>query len=148
MGCARLEQATNVVSHIAVLLTDGQNNAGEVEPLAAAAAAKALGVRVYTIGIGDVETVRGFFGATAQRDAVDSRTLSAIAAATGGRFFRARDSKALDKAMEEIDAMEKSSINEILYEDRSEHYVPWLVGACAALLASFLLDLAIERRIA
>ena len=148
MGCARLEQATNVISHIAVLLTDGQNNSGEVDPMEAAAAAKALGVRVYTIGIGDVEPVRGIFGAIGQRDAVDAKTLTAIAKATGGRFFRARDAKALDQAMEEIDAMEKSSIDEILYEDRSELYVPWLAGGCAALLLSFLLGLAIERRIA
>lgn len=149
MGCARLEQATNVVSHVAVLLTDGQNNSGEVEPMVAAAAAKALGVRVYTIGIGDVETVRGPFGMTmGQRDGVDAKTLTAIAEATGGRYFRARDAKALDKAMDEIDAMEKSVVNEIRFENRVEHYAPWLAGACAALLLSFLLGLAIERRIA
>lgn len=149
MGCARLEQATNVVSHIAVLLTDGQNNAGEVEPLTAAAAAKALGVRVYTIGVGDVEPVRGFFGGTmGYREGVDAKSLTAIAEATGGRFFRARDAKSLDKAMEEIDSMEKSSVNEILYENRSEHYAPWLAVACAALAASFVLGIALERRIA
>ena len=149
MGCARLEQATNVASHVAVLLTDGQNNAGEIAPLQAAAAAKALGIRVYTIGIGDKEAVRGFFGAVAgYRDAVDAKTLTAVAEATGGRFFRARDAKALDRAMEEIDALEKTTVNEAVWEDRTEHYGPWLAAACAALVLSALLGLALERRLA
>ena len=148
MGCARLEQATNVASHVAVLLTDGQNNAGEIAPLQAAAAAKALGIRVYTIGIGDKEAVRGFFGVAGYRDAVDSKTLSAVAEATGGRFFRARDAKALDRAMEEIDALEKTSVDETVWEDRTEHYAPWLAAACAALLLSAVLGMALERRLA
>lgn len=149
MGCARLEQATNVVSHIAVLLTDGQNNAGEVAPLAAAAAAKTLGVRVYTIGIGDLETVRSPFGmALGQRDGVDAKTLTAIAKATGGQFFRARDAKALDRAMEEIDSLEKSAINEIRYENRSEHYLPWLASGGLLLALSFFFGLFLNHRIA
>ena len=148
MGCARLEQATNVTSHVAVLLTDGQNNAGEIAPLQAAAAAKALGIRVYTIGIGDKEPVRGFFGVAGYRDAVDAKTLTAIAEATGGRFFRARDAKALDRAMEEIDALEKTSVDETVWEDRTEHYEPWLAGGAAALLLSALLGMALERRLA
>ena len=148
MGCARLEQATNVASHVAVLLTDGQNNAGEINPLQAAAAAKALGIRVYTIGIGDKEAVRGFFGVAGYRDAVDAKTLTAIAEATGGRFFRARDAKALDRAMEEIDELEKTSVDQTVWEDRTEHYEPWLAGAAAALLLSALLGMVLERRLA
>ena len=148
MGCARLEQATNVVSHVAVLLTDGQNNAGEVSPLQAAAAAKALGIRVYTIGIGDKEAVRGFFGVAGYRDAVDARTLTAVAEATGGRFFRARDAKSLDRAMEEIDDLEKTTVDEAVWEDRTEHCGPWIAAAGAALALSALLGLALERRLA
>lgn len=148
MGCARLEQATNVATHVAVLLTDGQNNAGDVAPLQAAAAAKALGIRVYTIGIGDKEPVRTFFGVAGYRDAVDTETLDAIARATGGRFFRARDAKALDQAMDEIDALEKTPVDQAVWEDRSEHFAPWLAIAGAALLLSAVLGMALERRLA
>ena len=148
MGCARLEQATNVASHVAVLLTDGHHNAGDVPPLRAAAAAKALGIRVYTIGIGDKEPVRTPFGIAGYRDAVDAKALGAIAEATGGRFFRARDAKALDQAMAEIDSLEKTPVDEAIWEDRSEHFAPWLAGACAASLLSAILGMALERRLA
>ena len=93
--------------------------------------------------------MRGFFGAVeGYRDAVCAKTLTAVAEATGGRFFRARDAKALDRAMEEIDALEKTTVNEAVWEDRTEQYGPWLAAACAAPVLSALLGLALERRLA
>ncbi len=146
-GCARLEQATNVVSHIAVLLTDGQNNSG-TPPEEAAAAAKALGIKVYTIGIGNRVPIRGVFGIMGYDEGVDSKTLTYISEQTGGRFFRARDTEALDRAMEEIDALERSAVNELVFENRTEHFAPFLVSGAALLLLSALLSIALERRIA
>ena len=114
--------------------------------MTAATAAKALGIRVYAIGVGADPRPPSFFNP--EPEGVDVQMLTSMAQATGGRFFRARDAKALDAAMEEIDRMEKSAIDEIRFESRIERYPPWLAAACALLLASFALGLLLERRIA
>lgn len=114
MAVNRLRDS-NAKSKVVVLLTDGCNNMGKLQPLQAAAAAKALGIRVYTIGAG----VRGeapmpmkdSFGNTrivmVQSD-VDEDTLGKIAEMTGGKFFRATDTQKLADTYAEIDRMEKT----------------------------------------
>jgi Ca-activated chloride channel family protein len=133
-------------SKIVVLLTDGQNNAGKILPDTAAQAAKALGVKVYTIGAG----VRGeapvpvtdAFGnkrlAMAQVD-VDETMLQKVADETGGQFFRATDTESLEKIYGEIDRMEKTTHELKKFEHHSELFA-WailpalgLLGACLAL---------------
>ena len=96
-------------SRVLVLLTDGVNNAGDIAPLDAARAAKAAGVRIYTIGIGATRMrVPGFFGSQLINPSadLDAGMLTQIATMTGGRFFRATDSHQLAEAYRAIDALE------------------------------------------
>ncbi len=96
-------------ARVLVLLTDGVNNAGSIAPLDAARAAKAAGVRVYTIGIGATRMrIPGFFGSQLVNPSadLDADMLSSIATQTGGRFFRATDSAELADAYRAIDALE------------------------------------------
>jgi Ca-activated chloride channel family protein len=96
-------------ARVMVLLTDGVNNTGAIEPLDAARAAKAAGVRIYTIGIGaDRMTVPGFFGSSVVNPSADLDVgmLTSMANDTGGRFFRATDTSALADAYRSIDALE------------------------------------------
>ena len=96
-------------ARVLVLLTDGVNNAGSIVPNEAARAAKAAGVRIYTIGIGATQMrVPGFFGTQMVNPSadLDAEMLTAIATETGGRFFRATDSGELTEAYRTISALE------------------------------------------
>ncbi|MDE1892862.1 MAG: VWA domain-containing protein [Xanthomonadaceae bacterium] len=96
-------------ARVLVLLTDGVNNAGSITPLEAARAAKAAGVRIYTIGIGATRMrVDGFFGSQVVNPSadLDARMLTTIATETGGQFFRATDSRQLADAYRAISALE------------------------------------------
>ena len=96
-------------ARVLVLLTDGVNNAGNIEPVEAARAAKASGVRVYTIGIGATQMiVPDFFGSHAINPSadLDENMLRSIADDTGGRYFRATDTRELTDAYRTIDALE------------------------------------------
>jgi Ca-activated chloride channel family protein len=127
-------------SKIVVLLTDGQNNAGKIIPETAAQAAKAMGVKVYTIAAG----VRGEapipvtdeFGnkrlAMAQVD-VDEETLKKIAAETGGKFFRATDTESLKNIYAEIDRLEKTTHQLKKFEHHTELFAWAVVPAIAVL---------------
>ncbi len=135
----RLRQAAGK-SKVVILLTDGQNNAGEVDPITAAEAAQALGVKVYTIGAGRDGPARipvddPVFG---QRyvtiDAkVDEATLGKIADLTGGRYFRATSAEALSEIYKEIDQLEKSKAETVEYVQYDER------GPLLALLAALAL---------
>ena len=100
-------------SRVLVLLTDGANTAGAVEPLAAADLAAREGLKIYTIGIGaDQMIVRSFFGTRRVNPSteLDEKTLKAIADKTGGRYFRARDTEELEKIyvlLDELEPIEK-----------------------------------------
>ena len=127
-------------SKVIILLTDGQNNAGEIDPLTAAKAARALNVRVYTIGAGtrgparipvdDPVFGRRFVTIDAS---IDEETLQAIADQTGGRYFRATSAEALEKIYAEIDRMERSEAETVEYVDYNEK------GPFLALLAGLAL---------
>lgn len=128
-------------SRIVVLLTDGDNNAGKVPPITAAEAARALGIKVYTIGAG----TRGFapvpmtdmFGRKVYRNMkvdVDEDTLKKIADTTGGKFYRATDTRTLTQIFDQIDHLEKSTVEMKQYTQYRELF-PWLLGAGLGLLA-------------
>lgn len=91
-------------SRVLVLLTDGSHNAGVMQPMQAAALAKKLGIRIYTIGVGS--RGQGFF---ASHNGLDEDTLKAIATATGGKYFRATDAKTLDNVYRAIDQLVPSA---------------------------------------
>lgn len=120
------EKQATVKSKIIVLLTDGENNRGELEPLAAAKLAEALGIRVYTVGVG----TRGFAPVPQkignrlawgmEEVHIDEETLTKIADSTGGKYFRATDTDSLEKIYEAIDQLEKSRVEEKHFTDYRE----------------------------
>ena len=120
-------------SKIMILLTDGRNNAGEIDPLTAAQAAGALGIKIYTIGTGapggalyPVEDMWGKRYVKIPEQELDEDTLLKIAEATGGRYFRATDSASLDNIMKTINDMEKTEIKSLKYTSYIEHFMFFL----------------------
>ncbi|MDA0802396.1 MAG: VWA domain-containing protein [Planctomycetota bacterium] len=102
-----------------ILMTDGENNAGDTDPMSAAELAKTLGVRIYAIGVGTRGYApfpsRGLNGRTyyqQQAVTIDEELLTAMAEATGGRYFRATDTDGLAKIYEAIDALERTRIEQ------------------------------------
>ena len=129
-------------SRVMVLLTDGVNNRGSIDPRTAAQAASAFGVKIYTIGVGTegmapVPVGRGVFGLRYENRPVeiDDALLTEIARRTGGRYFRARDAAALERITEEIDRLERTPVRTRTYTQYSELY-RWPLGV--ALLALML----------
>ena len=100
-------------SRVLILLTDGANTAGEIEPIKAAELAQRYGLKIYTIGIGSDKLVRrGLFGRqfNPSRD-LDEKTLTAIAEATGGQYFRARDTEELNEIYSRLDELEPVEVD-------------------------------------
>ncbi len=133
-------------SKVVLLLTDGVNNRGTVDPRTAAAAAAALGIRVYTIGVGTegeapVPTGRGLSGFRYEMLPVriDEPLLRDIAANTGGRYFRAKDSEALGRVFQQIDALEKTPIQVTRYVRYDEIARPLVLLGLTALALELLL---------
>lgn len=132
-------RGTSAKSRVLVLLTDGVNNRGQIDPRTAARAAAAFGVRVYAIGVGTegmapVPVGRGLFGLRyeTQKVEIDDALLTEVATLTGGRYFRARDAAALQRVTREIDRLERSPAIQRRLLPRSEWYV---MPATVALLA-------------
>ena len=113
---ANMLKDSEAKSKVAVLLTDGVNNKGDIDPLTAAAAAETLGIRVYTVGMGQpegvVQTRRGPFGTmrSVRRFNLDEETLKEIAARTDGQYYLATDTEALRGIYDEINSLEKSEV--------------------------------------
>jgi Ca-activated chloride channel family protein len=136
----------DVRSKVAILLTDGVSNAGDITPMQAAELAEQHGVKVYTIGAGQTGwapvPVRLPGGAVALRRAfveMDEETLREIAERTGARYFHAADAEALSDVIEEIDRLERSEIVEVRYLQYEHHYASFVVLAIALMLSSSLL---------
>lgn len=155
MGCARLEQVTNVASRVIVLLSDGESNAGIIEPRDATRLAKSLGIKVYCIGVGSTGMApfrtRDMFGRETIAQAhvtMDEEALKEIAAETGGLYFSVHDRQGLDRALQDIDKLEKTRIDEFIHEDRRDHFGFWLVLGVCLTLTALTVNMAIERRLA
>lgn len=149
----RLED-TKAKSKVIILLTDGINNAGKISPSLAAEAAKALGIKVYTIGAGTKGMapypMRDFFGNTVYQSVkidIDEDGLMNMASKTEGRYFRATDTKSLKEIYSEIDRMEKTPIEEKGYTEYRELFSIFAGVAMAFLLLEVLLRNTILRRI-
>jgi Ca-activated chloride channel family protein len=128
-------------SKIIVLTTDGGNNSGKVDPLAAAQAAQTLGVKIYTIGLGNADLVRQM-GLPADY-LPDTDTLQKIADLTGGKFYRANNTEELAEIYAEIDKLEKTEATINKYTEFQELF-PWLVAAGLTLL---LIELALGQTV-
>ncbi|MES2525183.1 MAG: VWA domain-containing protein [Gemmatimonadota bacterium] len=134
-------------SRVMVLLTDGENNRGSIDPRTAAQAAAAFGIRVYAIGVGSegmasVPVGRGLFGLRYENRPVkiDEPLLTEIATTTGGRYFRARDAEALQNIYTQIDALERSVIQARAFIRYTERFRwPLAVGLGALMLELALL---------
>jgi Ca-activated chloride channel family protein len=143
-------------SKIVILMTDGQNNAGKIQPLLAADAARALGIKVYTIGIGEQGTApmpvgrNPYTGQTVYQNVpvdVDEVTLQKIADATGGNYYRADNAERFRQIYAEIDKLEKTEATINKYTEFKELF-PWFVwGGLALLLVEFVLGQTIFRRL-
>ena len=135
-------------NRVVILLTDGANTAGEVEPLRAAELAARKEVKVYTIGIGaDEMLVRSLFGTrrvNPSRD-LDEKMLSGIAKQTGGRYFRARDTKELEKIYALLDELEPVAQEKQLYRPIHALY-PWPLGLALIIVGLLLAISALGRR--
>ncbi len=137
-------------SKVIILLTDGMNNAGEIDPLTAAEAAKALGVKVYTIGAArpgevpvPVESMLGGTQIVYQESLLDEETLQQVAEITGGRYFRAENSQGLQSIYNEINDLEKSQVEVQVFNQYFELAALLLVPA----LIIILLELALRNTI-
>lgn len=132
-------------SRVVILLTDGTNNRGQIAPLTAADLSRSYGIRVYTIGVGTKgmapTPVQTPFGIRMQNMPVDidEKTLTEIAAITGGQYFRAEDTEGLRKVYEEIDAMEKYLISVQNVTRRQELFLWFAIGALALIVIELLL---------
>ncbi len=136
-------------SKVIILLTDGINNRGQIDPLTAAEAAKALGIKVYTIGAGRTGIVpvpqQTLFGerVVMVESELDEETLWQIADTTGGLYFRAEDTAGLRQIYEEINSLEKSDV-EIRTFNRYEELAPWLLWPAFLL---FLLQIVLKQTV-
>jgi Ca-activated chloride channel family protein len=150
VNAANMLKDSQAESKVVILLTDGVNNAGQIDPLTAAEAAKSLGIKVYTIGMGrpgQVPTpVTDAFGnqqIVYQESEIDEVTLQQIADTTGGRFFRAVDTAELAQIYDEINTLEQSQV-EIESYTRYRELAPWLL---APALGLFLAEVALRKTV-
>ena len=137
-----------------VLLTDGQSNAGKLSPAAAAEAAKALGVKIYTVAVGSkgealvpVADERGHQELVKMKVDVDEPALAHVAETTGGKFFRATDTASLRHVYDEIDRLEKTTRTISNTSDKTERFAWFAVPGLALLAASSLLSATRFRRV-
>lgn len=152
MAANRLKN-TEAESKVIILLTDGQNNRGELSPETAAEVARTFGVRIYAIGVGtygEAPFVVDHPFAGRQRRMVpveiDEEMLIAIANTTGGKYFRATNNQALREIYEEIGELEKTKIEERIYTNYEERYAGFLFPGLALILLDILLSTTLLRR--
>jgi Ca-activated chloride channel family protein len=152
-GVNRL-RLTQAKSKVIILLTDGVNNTGKISPIAAAEAAKAMGIKVYTIGVGvrgdapiPVRDAAGNARMVMAKVDVDEKTLQAVADATGGKFYRATDTDSLQKIYGQINRLEKSAQTVQKFEHTEELYSWALIPALGILGLSLLLQQTRLRRL-
>lgn len=141
-------------SKVAILLTDGVSNAGDLAPLAAAQVAEALGIRVYTIGAGTdgvapirVEDPRtGKMVIVPTRVEIDEKTLDEIAKRCGGKYFRATDGEGLRTIFKEIDRLERTQIAEVRYLQFHEFFDSVAAAGLASAVLGWILGATLFRR--
>jgi Ca-activated chloride channel family protein len=130
-------------SKVCILLSDGDNTAGNIDPVTAAELASAYGIKIYTIVIGKEGQVpygKDFFGRPNMiENTIDERTLRKMAQIGGGEFFRATDNKALAQVFSQIDRFEKAEIKETRFKDTSDYYHIYLQWAICIFLLWLML---------
>jgi Ca-activated chloride channel family protein len=133
-------------SKVVILLSDGVSNVGEIAPITAGEIAKTFGVRVYTIGVGSRGKALMPVGIYPNGQMeyglvdveIDEATMQKVAETTGGKYFRATDKENLREVYREIDRLEKTIISEKSFSNKSEHFLPFALGAAVLLLLEFI----------
>lgn len=145
---------TNAKSKVVILLTDGRNNAGKISPLTAAEVARALRIKVYTIGAGTKGLApypaKDFFGNKVYRKVkieIDDDTLKKISNKTGASYYRATDTKSLRNIYKAIDRLEKTPIEEKGYTEYRELFHWFLIPGIFLLVLEMILKNTVLRRI-
>ncbi len=144
-GANRLRRAPGE-SRVLILMTDGENNRGEIDPITAARAAAAYGIKVYTIGIGTegvapIPVASGPLGVQYANLPVhiDDALLTQIAEATGGRYFRATTASAVDSVYSQIDRLEKSKVSVRRYTEYTPKHLPLILLAALLVIVEWLM---------
>jgi Ca-activated chloride channel family protein len=145
LGVERLKDST-AKSRIMIVLTDGVNNAGETEPLQAAQIAKALGIKIYTIGAGTrgmamipVRSPTGQMVLQRMPVDIDEGMLTEVATRTGGQYFRATDGATLQEIYAEIDRLEKTTNVTEYYQQYAELFPLFLLPGLGCLVLEMVL---------
>lgn len=140
-------KSSDAKSKVIILLTDGQNNSGKIDPVTAADLARTFEIKIYTIGVGTHGTapypVRSpLFGKRYQQVKVniDEDMLTRIAKMTGGQYFRATDNEALKNIYEQIDKLETTEVKEIIYTQTKDLYLRFLLPALLLLVGSIVCE--------
>lgn len=137
----RMREST-AKSKVCILLSDGDNNAGHIDPITAAEMGAAFGIRIYTILVGKEGLVpfgKDFFGRPQMfENTVDETVMRRMSAIGEGEFFRATDNQALESIFQKIDAYEKAEIKETRFKDKTDFYVTYLTWATIFLLGWLL----------
>jgi Ca-activated chloride channel family protein len=150
-GVERLRSSQSK-SKVIILLTDGEDNGGRLDPNTAKEIAKSFGVRVYTVGMGTEGfapvPVQTATGVVMQREkvSIDEKLLTQIALETGGRYFRAKDNESLSGIYKEIDQMEKSKFEVNSFTHYTERFLPFVIAAIAFILLEWILRLTLFRK--
>jgi Ca-activated chloride channel family protein len=148
---SRLKES-EAVSKVIILLTDGENNRGFIDPVSAAEIARVFGLRVYTIGVGTIGMapypVQTPFGMQYQQMEVriDEPLMQQIAEMTNGKYFRATNAGKLRDIYREIDQLEKSKVDVTEFRKKKEEFLPFVLAALVLLLADFILGISIFRK--
>lgn len=155
-AAARLEHA-EVKSKILVLLSDGESNAGVVEPDEAMEVARKMGIKVYTIGVGTpnaspLMATKDMLGRTQivrarGRMGLDEAFLKRLASTTGGHYFGVRDADGLERALAEIDKLEKTEVQQEVYNQYEELFLSLLLPAIGCIVLGTTLNMLTAKRI-
>jgi Ca-activated chloride channel family protein len=145
-------RTSNSKSKVIILLTDGENNGGLIDPKTAKEIAKAFGIKVYTIGVGTdgyaPEPVQTPMGIVMQNGkvSIDEKLLKEIADETGGKYFRAKNNEGLNDIYAEINNLEKSKVEITRQTHYIEKFFPFLMAALALILLELLLRFTVFRK--
>ncbi|MBS1602040.1 MAG: VWA domain-containing protein [Bacteroidetes bacterium] len=139
-------------SKVIILLTDGENNGGLIDPNTAKEIAKSVGVKVYTVGMGTegfapvpIQTPSGVIYQK-EKVNIDEKLLTQIATETGGRYYRAKDNESLKNIYSEIDRLEKSKIETTTLRRYTEQFYPFALAAALLLLLELVLRWTLLRK--
>lgn len=142
-------------SKVVVLLTDGENNRGRIDPRTAADAAARFGIKIYTVGVGTEGEARLPIGRGADGQIryqtmpvrIDEDLLRDVSHTTGGRYFRATDAQALTRIFQQIDQLEKTPVEITRYARYEERVRPWLLLGLGALVLELVLAATVVVRV-